>query len=472
MSAYESVIGLEVHAQLKTKSKLFCGCSTEFNAKENENTCPVCTGMPGSLPVLNKLAVDYAIKMAHATHCNINEVSIWARKNYFYPDLPKNYQISQYDRPLAEEGFVEITCDGLSKKIGLVRIHMEEDAGKNIHGTIASYVNLNRAGTPLIEIVSKPDMRSAKEAGIYLRELRSMVRYLDVCDGNMEEGSFRCDVNISLRKVGQAELGKRAEIKNINSFRFVEKAIEFEFDRQKEILDSGGRVIQETRLWDSEKNQTFSMRSKEEAHDYRYFPEPDLLPLTVDRSWTEEIKKTLPELGQEKKKRFMTQYALSEYDAALLTLEKELAQYYEEAVSISKNPKLTCNWILSELLREFDSDKIASCKISSKHLGELVHLIDAGTISGKIAKEIFSKMLTTGQPPQKIVEKEGLTQVLDEAIIETWIDEVLKENKESVDKYRAGQQKLFGFFVGQVMKKSQGKANPALVNERLKKKLE
>ncbi|MBI2645576.1 MAG: Asp-tRNA(Asn)/Glu-tRNA(Gln) amidotransferase subunit GatB [Deltaproteobacteria bacterium] len=468
---YEPVMGLEVHAQLKTQSKIFCGCSTKFDAKENELTCPVCTGMPGCLPVLNKRAVEFAIKMALATHCNINEKSIFARKNYFYPDLPKGYQISQYDKPLAQKGVVEISIDGQVKKIRLHRIHMEEDAGKNIHGTISSYVNLNRAGIPLIEIVSEPDVRSSQEAGAYLRELRSMLRYLEVCDGNMEEGSFRCDVNVSVRPVGQKEFGTRCEVKNINSFRFVEKAIEYEIQRQIEVLESGAKVIQETRLWDSDQNKTFSMRSKEEAHDYRYFPEPDLLPLMIEQHWVEEIKRTLPELASEKKLRFMKMYQLSEYDASQLVQEKFLAQYFESVVELCKEPKLVSNWILSELLREFGPEQVASCPMTPQHLGELLVLITNGTISGKIAKHVFGKMLETGQAPQAIVEKEGLVQVSDHVQIEALVIEVLKEQKAFVDKYLAGQTKLFGFFVGEVMKKSHGKANPAMVNEFLKKKL-
>jgi len=464
MTSYEAVIGLEVHAQLKTKSKIFCGCSTEFNAKENENTCPVCTGMPGSLPVLNKKAVEFALKMAMATQCTIHEKSIFARKNYFYPDLPKGYQISQYDKPLAVQGKVG--------KVRIHRIHMEEDAGKNIHGTVSSYVNLNRAGIPLIEIVSEPDMRSSQEAGEYLRELRSMLRYLDICDGNMEEGSFRCDVNISIRPLTQKEYGTRAEIKNINSFRFVEKAIEYEIERQKEVLESGKRVVQETRLWDSEKNQTFSMRSKEEAHDYRYFPDPDLLPLQIPNTWIEDVKKSIPELGAQKKERFMNQYGLTEYDAGLLVQEKELAQYFEEVVQICQQPKLASNWILSELLRETTATQIAASPISSKHLGELIKLIQKGTISGKIAKTIFEKMWNSGQSPKTIVEKEGLVQVSDENVIRQWVEEVLKNNQKFVDEYRAGRTKLLGFFVGEIMKKSQGKANPATIHEILKKKLD
>ncbi len=468
---YEPVIGLEVHAQLKTQSKIFCGCSTKFDAKENELTCPVCTGMPGCLPVLNKRAVEFAIKMALATQCHMNEKSIFARKNYFYPDLPKGYQISQYDKPLAQQGSLEISLDGATKKIRLHRIHMEEDAGKNVHGTISSYVNLNRAGIPLIEIVSEPDIRSAQEAGVYLRELRSMLRYLEVCDGNMEEGSFRCDVNISVRPLGQKEFGTRCEVKNINSFRFVEKAIEYEIQRQIEVVESGAKVIQETRLWDSNQNKTFSMRSKEEAHDYRYFPEPDLLPLIVESHWIEELKRTLPELAQEKKARFMKMYQLSEYDASLLTQEKSLAQYFESVVELCKEPKLATNWILSELLREFGPEQVEACPITPQRLGELLDLITKGTISGKIAKEVFEKMLQTGQAPRAIVEKEGLVQVSDAGQIEVLVHEVLKEQKAFVDKYHAGQIKLFGFFVGEVMKKSRGKANPAMVNEFLKKKL-
>lgn len=468
---FEAVIGLEVHAQLKTKSKIFCGCSTEFVSEENVHVCPVCAGLPGTLPVLNRKAVDFAMKMALAVHCQVNETSIFARKNYFYPDLPKGYQISQYDKPLAEEGWVEIQTDGQSKKIRIQRVHMEEDAGKNVHGKRESYVNLNRAGIPLIEIVSYPDLATAEEASQYLKKLRSILRYTGVSDGNMEEGNLRCDVNVSLRQRADMKLGTRAEIKNINSFRFVEKAIDFEIQRQAEILEGGNQVIQETRLFDANRGETFSMRSKEEAHDYRYFPEPDLISLEIEKSWIEDLRSQIPELPDEKTKRFAAQYQLPQYDAALLVQEKELAEYYEEVASASHQPKLAGNWILTELLRVVSADQIETSPISSKHLGELIQLITSGVISGKIAKTVFEKMMISRQSPQIIVEKEGLRQVLDEDVVIEAVEKVLTERRGEVEKYRAGNEKLFGFFVGQIMKLTEGKANPALVNQILKKKL-
>ncbi len=468
---FEAVIGLEVHAQLRTKSKIFCGCSTKFVSEENVHVCPVCAGLPGTLPVLNRKAVDFAMKMALAAHCHINETSIFARKNYFYPDLPKGYQISQYDKPLAEEGWVEIQTDGQSKKIRIQRIHMEEDAGKNVHGKRGSYVNLNRAGVPLIEIVSYPDLATSGEASQYVKKLRSILRYTGVSDGNMEEGNLRCDVNVSVRQRGEKKLGTRSEVKNINSFRFIEKAIEFEIQRQTEILEGGNQVIQETRLFDANRGETFSMRSKEEAHDYRYFPEPDLVSLNVEKSWIEDCESKLPELPDEKAKRFAAQYQLSHYDAALLVQEKELAEYYEEVAHASHQPKLASNWILTELLHVVSADQIETSPVSSKHLGELIQLITSGVISGKIAKTVFEKMMISRQAPKIIVEKEGLWQVSDEGVVIEAVEKILTERKEEVEKYRAGNEKLFGFFVGQIMKLTEGKANPALVNQILKKKL-
>ena len=471
---FEAVIGLEVHAQLRTKSKIFCGCSTQFVSEENVHVCPVCAGLPGTLPVLNRKAVDFAIKMALAVHCQIKETSVFARKNYFYPDLTKGYQISQYDQPLAEEGWVEIQTDHQSKKIRIQRVHMEEDAGKNVHGKRGSYVNLNRAGIPLIEIVSYPDLATAGEASQFLKKLRSVLRYTGVSDGNMEEGNLRCDVNVSLRQRADMKLGIRAEVKNINSFRFVEKAIEFEIQRQAEILEGGNQVLQETRLFDANRGETFSMRSKEEAHDYRYFPEPDLISLEIEKSWIEDLRGQLPELPDEKAKRFASQYQLPQYDAALLVQEKELAEYYEEVVNTShqfKLAKLASNWVLTELLRIVSPDKIETSPVSSKHLGELIQLITSGVISGKIAKTVFEKMMISRQSPKIIVEKEGLRQVSDEGVVIEAVEKVLKERKEEVEKYKNGNEKLFGFFVGQVMKLTEGKANPALVNQILKKKL-
>ena len=469
---FEAVMGLEVHVQLKTKSKIFCSCSTHFDARENENICPVCTGMPGSLPVLNEEAVHMACKMALATNCKVQSVSVFARKNYFYPDLPKGYQISQYDQPLAIDGWVEIPLSNKEiKKIRLERIHMEEDAGKNVHGSHFSYVNFNRAGIPLIEVVSKPDLRSSEEAGNYLRSIQRMVRYLEIGDGNMEEGSLRCDVNISLRPTGAEKLGTKVEIKNMNSFRFVENAIEYEIERQKEALQNGQKIIQETRLWDSNQNKTFSMRSKEEAHDYRYFPEPDLMPLEVSSKALESIKTQLPELSLEKQKRFMRDYQLSQADSGTLVQEKSLADYFEAVVKECQAPRLASNWILSELLREVEASSVSKSKITPKHLGQLILLIQKGTISGKIAKTVFEKMLQSGDLPQKIVETEGWVQISDDAELEPIIEAVVKENPNLVKAYQAGDAKKFGFFVGQVMKKTQGQANPQKVNELLKKKL-
>ncbi len=469
--SYETVIGLEVHTQLKTKSKIFCGCSTVFDADENVNTCPVCTGMPGSLPVLNRMVVEYALRMALATGCRINFKSFFARKNYFYPDLPKGYQISQYDAPLAEDGFLEIEVGEQRKKIRLIRIHIEEDAGKNIHRGNHSYLNLNRAGVPLIEIVSHPDIRSAEEASNMLKELKKTLRYLKVSDGNMEEGNFRCDVNISLRPEGSKTFGTRTEIKNINSFRFVEKAIKFEIERQKEILGSGQKITQETRLWDSESGKTHSMRSKEAAHDYRYFPEPDLLPIEIDSAFVSQVKSSLVELPLDRKKRLCEQYGLSLYDATLLIQEKELADYFEEAVVLGQNPKLVSNWILSELLSRFGMDEIGNVPVSPKNLGELVKMVQDQTISGKIAKTVFEKMIQTGKRAFDIVKEEKISQISDVQVISEIVDKVLKENTEAVKKYHAGNQKLWGFFIGEVMKASQGKANPKLVNQVMSQKL-
>ncbi|MBI4040590.1 MAG: Asp-tRNA(Asn)/Glu-tRNA(Gln) amidotransferase subunit GatB [Deltaproteobacteria bacterium] len=469
---YETIIGLEVHAQLRTQSKIFCRCATEFHASENQNVCPVCMGLPGSLPVLNEKAVAFALKMAVATHCQIQPTSIFSRKNYFYPDLPKGYQISQYDKPLATAGVVEIVLENTSKKIRLHRIHMEEDAGKNVHGERYSYVNYNRAGIPLVEIVSEPDLRNAQEAAEYLRTLRSILRYLDISDGNMEEGSFRCDVNISLRPERSDRFGTKVEIKNINSFRFVENAILYEMERQRMCLEEGKRIVQETRLWDEHEGKTFSMRQKEEAHDYRYFPEPDLMPLEISAEWVSQIRSTLPEFEQVKKQRFMTQYQLTNYDAKLLVQEKSLADYFEQTVHRGGDPKLVCNWILSEVLREFEVSKVACSSLTPGHLAELICLIQKGTISGKIAKDVFEKILKQGKMPSQIVREEGLEQISDAAQLEKVIEFVVSEQGDLVKQYREGQKNKFSFLVGQIMKKTQGKANPKIVSELLKNKLE
>ncbi|NOY53072.1 MAG: Asp-tRNA(Asn)/Glu-tRNA(Gln) amidotransferase subunit GatB [Deltaproteobacteria bacterium] len=473
---YEAVIGLEVHAQLKTKSKIFCGCSTAFGADPNHHTCPVCLGMPGVLPVLNREVVNYTIRTGLALNCTINSVSRFARKNYFYPDLPKGYQISQYELPLCEHGHLIIDVNGTERRIGITRIHMEEDAGKNIHGEKgdpSSYVDLNRTGVPLMEIVSEPDIRTPEEAAAYMRKLRSIVRYLDVCDGNMEEGSLRCDANISLRPVGATELGVKAELKNMNSFRNVQKALEYEVKRQTRLLEEGGSVIQETRLWDTDRGMTLSMRGKEEAHDYRYFPDPDLVPLQVDHAWIEEVKGTLPELPDAKRERFVTEYDLPRYDAEVLTASRELAAYFEECNKRAQSPKVVSNWIMGDLLRECkgDEQEILSCPVRPEMLAEMIGMIGKGTISGKIAKTVFAEMMRSGKSPGVIVKEKNLVQITDEGEIVKIVEEVIAANPAQVDQFRAGKEKVLGFFVGQVMKASRGKANPAAVNKLLKERL-
>ncbi|MGE3973600.1 MAG: Asp-tRNA(Asn)/Glu-tRNA(Gln) amidotransferase subunit GatB [Bdellovibrionales bacterium] len=470
---YEAVIGLEIHAQLQTKSKLFCSCSTEFGSADNENTCPVCIGLPGALPVLNKQAVQLSIKTGLALNCTVNEKSTFARKNYFYPDLPKGYQISQYDQPICENGTVEFFIDGQKKTVTIIRAHIEEDAGKSSHAATDTLVNLNRSSVPLLEIVSAPDMRSASEAAEYARAVRAILQYVEVCDGNLEEGSMRCDCNVSVRKKGDPKLGTRAELKNINSFRFIEKAIEYEIDRQIDLVEAGEKIVQETRLYDSDKNRTFSMRSKEEAQDYRYFPEPDLLPLRVSPVWVEETKKNMPELPLQRLERFQKDFGLPEYDANILTLSKAMAEYYEETANLSKNPKAASNWIMVELLRELNNAKleIHQTPVSAPALAKMITMIDSGKISGKIAKTVFEEMFKTKKTAEEIVKEKGLVQVSDEAVIHGWIDEVIKNNAGQVEQFRSGKDKLFGFFVGQVMKVSKGQANPDLVNQLLMKKL-
>ena len=477
---YESVIGLEVHAQLLTESKIFCGCSTRFGEEPNQNSCPVCMGFPGVLPVLNKKVVEFAVRTGLATHCEIARYSRWARKNYFYPDLPKGYQISQYELPLCCNGYIDIESNGVSKRIRLTRIHMEEDAGKNIHDVRGDYslVDLNRAGVPLLEVVSEPDIRSVEEAGRYLKNLRAILQYLEVCDGNMEEGSFRCDANISVRPQGARELGTKVEIKNMNSFKAVEKALEYEIQRQVQTLSEGGKLTQETRLWDADREVTRSMRSKEFAHDYRYFPEPDLLPLVIDKRWIEEISASLPELPEERKERFISQYGLPLYDAELLTSRRDVADYFETAVKVHSNPKAISNWVMGDLFRVIKERKldeklrITTWPVTPEHLASMVRMIDEGKISGKMAKTLFEEMLERGESPEKIVREKGLAQVTDVSKIEKAVDEVLAAHPQQVSDYRAGKEKVFGFFVGQVMKATQGKANPQMVNEILRKKLE
>ncbi len=474
---YEAVIGLEVHAQLKTQTKLFCGDSIEFGADPNINTCPVCLGMPGVLPVLNRLAVEYGIKAALATNCTVHKRSIWARKNYFYPDLPKGYQISQYEYPLAEEGWVEIeTEEGGTKRVGLTRIHMEEDAGKNIHldGEDASLVDYNRSSVALIEIVSEPDMRTSKEASAYMRKLREILRYLGVCDGDLEKGSLRCDANISLRPVGQEKFGTRTEMKNINSFRYVRNALEYEIERQKEVLESGGKVIQETRTWDQAAGKTFAMRSKEESNDYRYFPDPDLIPLILDDAWIKDVQDNMPELGDDKRKRYKNEFGLPAYDAGVLTVESENADYFEATVAAGADPKKAANWIMVELMRytKENNIEINDCKIKPAQLASMITMIDSGKISGKIAKSLLLDMLESGDDPESIVAKTPQYQLLsDESAIESIVDKVIADNPSQVEQYKANP-RLFGFFVGQVMKASQGKADPGSANALLKKKLD
>jgi len=473
---YQPVIGLEVHAQLKTASKAFCACSTAFGAPPNTQVCPICLGMPGTLPVLNRQVVEFTLRLALATDCQITPRSIFARKNYFYPDLPKGYQISQYESPPAEHGHVDVAVGGRTKRIGLTRIHMEEDAGKLIHDEHKplSYVDLNRCGVPLIEIVSDPDIRSVEEAVAYLKQLRELVRYLDICDGNMEEGSLRCDANVSLRPAGQKEFGTRAELKNMNSFRNVARALEFEIRRQRSVLEAGQAVIQETRLWDTTRNETISMRGKEEAHDYRYFPDPDLIPVEVDQAWIERVRASLPELPAAKRRRFVETYGLPEYDAGVLTASRELADWYEAVAELSKNPKAASNWIMTEVLAAFKEpdQSLAELKVTPQNLARMICLVDEGTISGKMAKDIFAAMCRTGQAPDEIVEAQGLKQISDSSELEAIVDQVVAANPDSVAKYRAGKTKVIGFFVGQVMQRTKGQANPQLVNEILKRKLE
>lgn len=472
---YEPVIGLEIHAQLLTRSKIFCGCSTKFGGSPNTHTCPVCLGMPGVLPVLNREVVEFTLRMALATHCTVAPFSRFARKNYFYPDLPKGYQISQYELPIARDGWVEIETSSGPKRIRINRIHMEEDAGKLVHDEYqpVSYVDFNRTGVPLMEIVSEPDLATPEEASAYLRTLREILRYLEICDGNMEEGSLRCDANISLRPVGTSGLGTKTEIKNMNSFRNVQKALEFEMRRQEAVLEKGDPVIQETRLWDANRNVTLSMRGKEEAHDYRYFPDPDLVPIIVGQDWIERVRKDLPELPDAKRERFTSDYGLPAYDAQVMTSSKALADFFEKVVTDFPQPKTVSNWVMSELMRELNRNErdIEDCPVSPENLVQLLKLLDEGVISGKIAKTVFEEMFATGKPARQIVDEKGLVQVRDESAIESAIDKVLADNPTEVEQYRAGKEKLFGFFVGQVMRSTRGKANPQLVNEILRKKL-
>ena len=464
---FETVIGLEIHAQLKTDTKIFCGCSTSFGAPPNSHTCPVCLGLPGVLPVLNKKVVEYSIKMGLATNSTINRLNQFARKNYFYPDLPKGYQTSQYDLPIVEHGEVEIEVDGQRRKIGITRMHMEEDAGKLIHDEYepVSYVDLNRTGTPLLEIVSEPDLRSPQEAYAYLKKIHAILRYLDICDGNMQEGSFRCDANISLRPLGQKEFGTRTELKNMNSFRNVQNALEYEVRRQRDILLDGEEVVQETLLWNPDSNRTESMRGKEDAHDYRYFPCPDLIPIEIDKAWIEEIRSTLPELPDERLARFVSDYGLPEYDAKILTDSRELADFFETAVKHCANAKKVSNWIMTELLRELKGEEISTCKISPEQLGKLMSMVEEGPISGKIAKTVFSEMMETGKDPETVVKEKNLLQVSDEGELRAIVEELVAANPTQAQQFREGKTKVMGFFVGQLMKQTKGKANPKMANE-------
>ena len=487
-NGWETVIGLEIHAQLSTESKIFCGCSTRFGDEPNENTCPVCLGLPGALPVLNRRVIELGARAALALGLQINNRSIFARKNYFYPDLPKGYQISQYDQPFSANGELEIMTaerdeaghpvEWRVKKIAITRLHLEEDAGKNVHEGLPdvdrySYIDLNRAGTPLAEIVTEPDFRSSWEAYDYVNHVRRALQWVGASEADMEKGNLRCEANVSVRRIGDEKLGTKVELKNLNSVRFMHRAIEFEIDRQIGVLKSGGRLQQETRLWDERAAQTRTMRSKEEAHDYRYFPEPDLPPLIVSDEFVEQVRAAMPELPEACRRRFMEQYGLSFSDASQLTSERSLADYYEKAAEVSGNPRAAANWIRSELLRELESTGLtaSSSPVSPENLGALVRLIDDEKISGKQGKDVLVEMFKSGKSAETIIEEQGLVQVSDTSEIDGLIDEVLSANAQQLESYRAGKESLFAFFVGQVMKASKGKANPKVVNERLREKL-
>ena len=472
---YEVVVGVEVHAQLRTRSKMFCGCGTTFGAVPNTLVCPVCLGLPGSLPVVNRAAVEMAIRTGLALNCTIQTASRFARKNYFYPDLPKGYQISQYEAPICANGWLDIQVGTAAKRVRIRRAHLEEDAGKNVHetGTVSSRIDLNRAGTPLLEIVTEPDLRSPDEVVAYLKALRDLLVYLDVCDGNMEEGSFRCEPNLSLRPVGQETYGTKVELKNINSFKFAKDAMEYEIKRQAKVLDEGGTIQQETRLWDLERGQTAVMRSKEEAHDYRYFPDPDLLPLTIDPAWIEALRATLPELPEAKQARFVSDYGLPEYDAQVLTGSRALADYFETCVKFFPQPKTVSNFVMGELLRELNQSGLSADRspVGPERLAALLQLVEQGTISLKVARDIFPDLYRSESSPEQLVQEKGLTQVSDEGALGRMIDEVLAKNPTQVEQYKNGKTQVLGFLVGQVMKVSGGKANPAKVNGLLREKL-
>jgi aspartyl-tRNA(Asn)/glutamyl-tRNA(Gln) amidotransferase subunit B len=478
LARYEPVIGLEVHVQLATNTKIFCACPAGFGAAPNTNVCPVCLGLPGALPVLNRTVVELAMRAALALDCQIGPFSRFARKNYFYPDLPKGYQISQYDQPLAEHGQVDISIDGVTKRIGVTRVHLEDDAGKSMHEGFRdseryTYVDLNRSGTPLIEIVSDPDMRSSEEAYAYLTEVKQVLQYVEVSSCDMEKGCLRCDANVSVRPRGQAELGTKAEVKNLNSFRFLKLALDYEIARQIALLASGGRVAQETRLYDADTGETAGMRSKEHAHDYRYFPEPDLLPLRIGDAWRERVRAEMPELPASRRARFVAGYGLREYDAQVLTQTRAMCEYFEQAALASGDPRATANWVMGDLAAALKAEgqEIADSPVAAPQLGELVALIAKGEISGKMAKQIFAKMFASGESARAIVEREGLRQISDSGALASIVDQVLAANPKQVEQYRAGKAQVLGFLVGQVMKASRGQANPASVNELLKKKL-
>lgn len=472
---YETVIGLEVHVELHTASKIFCGCSTAFGAPPNTHTCPVCLGHPGVLPVLNRQAVEYAMKAAMALNCEIGAISKFDRKNYFYPDSPKAYQISQYDRPIGLNGWIDIEVNGETKRIGITRLHLEEDAGKLTHvdGGYASLVDLNRVGTPLVEIVSEPDIRTPEEAKAYLEKLKAIMQYCDVSDVKMEEGSLRCDANISIRPWGQEKFGTRTELKNMNSFRGVQRGLEYEQWRQAEVLDSGGSVVQETLRWDDAAGRTISMRGKEEAHDYRYFPDPDLVQVHIDDEWKARVRDSIPELPDARKARYTGELGLPAYDAGVITSSKKLADFFEESLNYTKDAKAVSNWIMGDLLGYLNANglEVEAVKITGQGLGEMIGLIEQGTISSKIAKTVFKEMLDSGKRPQQIVEEQGLVQISDEGAIKAVVDQIVTNNPQSVEDYKAGKEKAIGFLVGQVMRETKGKANPALVNKLLVERL-
>jgi aspartyl-tRNA(Asn)/glutamyl-tRNA(Gln) amidotransferase subunit B len=478
IARYETVIGLEVHVQLATRTKIFCGCPTSFGAPPNTNVCPVCLGLPGALPVLNREAVELALKASFALNCTVRERSRFARKNYFYPDMPKGYQISMYDEPLSEHGWLDVEVEGAKKHIGITRIHMEDDAGKSVHegfrdSASFSYVDLNRSGTPLIEIVSEPDMRSAAEAEAYLAEIKQALEFIGISTCDMEKGHLRCDANVSVRLKGEAKLGTRAEVKNLNSFRFLREAVEFEVARQVALLDSGGKMVQETRLYDPDAGVTAGMRSKEEAHDYRYFPEPDLVPLHVSAAWLEDVRKAMPELPRKKRERFVSELGLREYDAEVLTAQRPLAEYFEAASQASGDAKTTANWVMGDLAGALKGagKEIADSPVSAARLGELIALIGKGELSGKLAKEVFGKMFATGDAPAVIMDREGLKQISDSGALGKILDDVIAANPKQVEQYRGGKTTVINFLVGQVMKASRGQADVAAVTELLRSKL-